>query len=358
MRLGPIEIPALLLLLIFVPVAIALELLHVSPVWVFICSGLAVIPLAGLMGESTEHLSCHVGPGLGGLLNATFGNAAEMILALLALKAGLIEVVKASITGSILGNVLLVFGLAILTGGMRHRKQSFNSTAASLGAALLGLSAVGLMVPAAFHAIVPDPKPSSEHALSLAIAIVLFLVYGLALLFQLVTHKHLFAGEAPSHGHGSAIHWSMKRAVITLVAATVGVAFMAHMLIGAVEHTAHVWGMNEVFVGVILLAIIGNAAEHSTAVLVAMKNQMDLSYTIAIGSSIQIALFVAPVLLFCSYAFGQPMDLIFTPFEVAAVAMTVGVLALVALDGSSHWMEGVLLLAVYVILGIAFFFMP
>jgi Ca2+:H+ antiporter len=270
-------------------------------------------------------------------------------------------VVRASITGSIIGNVLLVLGLALLAGGVKYQRQKFNRVASSLGATLMALSAVGLLVPALFHAVVEEVPGhvNTEHTLSLAISIVLLAAYVLSIIFQLITHKHLFAGEGGEHGHdASEPAWSVGKAVGLLLAATAAVAVMSEFLVGAVEETAQIWGLTEVFVGVIVVAVIGNAAEHSTAVLVAIRNRMDLSLNIAIGSSIQVALFVAPVLHFASYLFGEPMDLVFTPFEVVAVGLTVAVLALVANDGESHWMEGALLLAVYLILGIAFFFLP
>ena len=313
-------------------------------------------------GRISRHFRCvaRVGAGLGGLLNATFGNAAELIIALVALRKGLHGVVKASLAGSIIGNILLVLGLAILCGGLKYRRQTFNSAAAGLGATLLALSAAGLLVPALFHWIYhsnPQAAPL-ERTLSLEIAVVLFVTYGLSLLFQLHTHQHLFAGDPHAaeteHGPG----WSVRKSATVLVAVTTLVAMESEMLVGAVEHTAETWGLSEVFIGVILVAIIGNAAEHSTAVLMAIKNKMDLAMNIAIGSSIQVALFVAPVLVFAGYLFGQPMDLVFTPFEVLAVGLSVGVLSLVAQDGESHWMEGVLLLALYVVLGFAFYSLP
>jgi Ca2+:H+ antiporter len=347
-------------LLVFVPASVVLELLHANPVWIFIVSALAIIPLAGLMGKATEHLAAHAGAGVGGLLNASFGNAAELIIALIALRAGLYDVVKASITGSIIGNVLLVLGLSVVVGGLKYERQTFNRTAASMGATLLALSAIGLLVPAIFHFIVGGRQAAQEQELSLEIAIVLFVTYLLSLVFALRTHKHLYAGKR-SHADDEALGvagWSKTRSLLVLLTATALVALVSEFLVGAVEHTARAWGMTEVFVGVILVAIIGNAAEHSSAVLVAAKNQMDLAMNIAIGSSIQVALFVAPVLVFVSYLFGQPMDLIFTTFEVVAVAVTVGIVNLIALDGESNWMEGVQLLAVYVILGLAFYFLP
>jgi len=252
-----------------------------------------------------------------------------------------------------------VLGLSILIGGLKYETQTFNRTAAGLGATLLGLSAIGLVVPAIFHFIVQGDPAAHEQELSLEIAIVLFVTYVLSLVFALRTHKHLYAGDAHRGEEALGVEsWSKTKAVVVLLVATTFVALMSEFLVGAVEHTAHDLGMTEVFVGVILVAIIGNAAEHSTAVLVAVKNQMDLALNIAVGSSIQIALFVAPVLVFAGYFLGQPMDLIFTTFEVLSVALSVGVVALIAMDGESNWMEGVQLLAVYVILAIAFYFLP
>jgi Ca2+:H+ antiporter len=292
-------------------------------------------------------------------LNATFGNAAELIIALMALRAGLYDVVKASITGSIIGNILLVLGLAVLCGGIKYQRQTFNRTSAGIGATLLVLSAIGLVVPAIFHHIVRDTAAEREHRMSLEIAVVLFVIYLASLFFSLKTHRHLYTGEPAGEGHFAAGGaWSIKKSVIVLGIATTGVALMSETLVGAVEATATALGFTEVFVGVILVAVIGNAAEHSTAVLVAMKNQMDLAVNIAIGSSIQVALFVAPVLVFSSYAFGRPMDLVFSTFEVLAVTIAVAVATLVALDGESNWMEGAQLLGVYVILGLAFYFLP
>ena len=359
MKIGPVKLSWILFA--FVPLAAVLEIMHASPIAIFIVSCIAVMPLAGLMGHATEALSARLGPGIGGFLNATFGNAVELIIAMMALHRGLHEVVKASITGSIIGNALLVLGLSILVGGLKFDRQKFNRVAASLGATLLALSAVGLLIPAIFHALVTPDQINTEHKLSLSIAVVLMGCYLLSLLFQLMTHKHLFEAEAGGghgHAHGDGELWSMKKAVVALLGATMLVAMVSEFLIGAVEHTAEVFGMSSVFVGVIVLAVIGNAAEHSTAIIVAAKNQMDLAMNIAIGSSIQIALFIAPLLVFASYAFGNPLDLLFTPFEVVAVFMTVVILAMVANDGESHWMEGVLLLAVYLIFGIAFFFLP
>lgn len=347
-------------LFVFIPIAVILHYTHAPEYWTFIASGLAIVPLAGWMGKATEALAEKLGAGIGGLLNATFGNAAEMIIAFQGLRAGLPEVVKASLTGSILGNILLVLGVSILAGGLKHKHQKFNRTAATMSATMMALSAIGLLVPALFHFVtVGQPREDRLHAeanISLEIAIVLFITYILSLIFALKTHKDLYLGT--SHEHAESVAMKPKTAVIVLVVATAFVAWMSELLVHAVEPASKALGMTEVFVGVIAVAIIGNAAEHSTAIIVAMKNQMDLAYHIAIGSSMQIALFVAPLLVFLSYAIGQPMNLIFTSFEVIAVGLGVAVVSLVAADGESNWMEGVLLLAVYVIFAIAFFFLP
>lgn len=358
MKIGRFNVPVLYFMLIFVPIAIVLEIAHANDVWIFIASCASIIPLAGIMGKATEHLAARVGPSLGGLLNASFGNAAELIIAIMALRSGLVEVVKASLTGSIIGNILLVLGLSLLLGGAKYPRQKFNRTAAGLGGTLLLLSAIGLLTPAIFHMAGGSDSEASMQSLSLAIAIVLFISYLLSLFFQLRTHDHLFAEGA--HGAEDEAHepWSTKKALIMLITATAFVALMSEFLVGSVVHTAEQWGMTQVFVGVMLVAVIGNAAEHSTAVLMAMKNKMDLAINIAVGSSIQIALFAAPLLVFLSYAFGAPMDLEFTPFEVVAVVLSVLVVSQVAQDGESHWMEGVLLLAVYLVIGLAFYFLP
>jgi Ca2+:H+ antiporter len=282
-----------------------------------------------------------------------------LIIALAALRAGLYDVVKASITGSIIGNILLVLGVAVLAGGLKHRRQTFNRTSAGIGATLLVLSAIGLVVPAIFHHIAHGTLAARERRMSLEIAVVLFTIYLASLFFSLKTHRHLYTGEiAAGTGAAGANAWSSKKSLLVLLAATLGVALMSEALVGAVATTAEAFGFTEVFVGVILVAIVGNAAEHSTAVLMAMKDQMDLAVNIAIGSSIQVALFVAPVLVFASYLFGRPMDLVFSTFEVVAVTIATLVATLVSMDGESNWMEGAQLLGVYAILGLAFYFLP
>ena len=345
-------------LLIFVPVTVVLEVLRADPLLIFVSSGLAIIPLAGLLGRATEHLTTHVGAGIGALLNASLGNAAELIIALVAMREGLHDVVKASLTGSIIGNILLVLGVAMFAGGLKYERQKFNQTASGMGASLLLLAAVGLIIPALFHFTAADRGVAIERELSLTISVVLFAIYVASLLFTLKTHRHLYAGEAHNAADLGEQPWTRGVSIMVLTVVTCLVALMSEMLVGALEPAAHQLGLTQVFVGVILVALVGNAAEHSTAVMVAVKNKMDLAYGIAVGSSLQIALLVAPVLVFASYLFGAPLDLIFTPFEVAAVTISVLSVGLVAMDGESNWMEGVMLVGVYVMLAIAFFFLP
>ena len=358
-----------LLLLAFVALAPLARALHWGGIATFAFAALAIIPLAGLMGEATEKLAARFGAGVGGLLNATFGNAAELIIALVALQRGLYDVVKASLTGSIIGNILLVLGLACLAGGIKRERQLFDRAAAAAGSTLLVLAVIGLVVPAMFQFVAEGAvrrgtltlghEAALERTLSLEISIVLFAAYLLSLLFSLRTHRHLYGGQAQPGAHAGPERGSARRAAGTLLAATALVAWMSELLVGAVEEASHSLGLTEVFVGVIVVAVIGNAAEHSTAVLMAMKDKMDLALNIAIGSSIQIALFVAPLLVFASYLMPHgAMDLRFSPFEVLAVGLAVGVVSIVAQDGESNWLEGALLLAVYVILALAFYFLP
>jgi Ca2+:H+ antiporter len=370
--------PSLNWLLVFVPVAIILRFVPSleNPTALFIISCLAIIPLAGLMGRATEHLAERVGAGLGGLLSATFGNAAELIIALFALSKGLDAVVKASITGSIIGNLLLVLGASLVSGGVKFHKQEFNRTAVGVNATALTLAAIALIIPTIFHQVASHVavaqggwSPLREQHLSLAIAIVLFLTYAASLAFSLGTHRRLFAGAdaddycsevgreltlAGEDGGGG----SMWKWIVTLLVATASVALVAEFLVGAVEHAKESLGLTEVFLGVIVVAVIGNAAENSAAVLMALRNKMDLSLGIALGSSLQIALFVAPVLLFASYLFGRPMDLEFTIPEVVAVVAAVFIAEQISSDGESNWLEGVQLLSVYAILAILFYFLP
>jgi Ca2+:H+ antiporter len=350
-------------LLVFVPIAILLRFWPggISPTALFVCSALGIIPVAGWIGRATEALAARVGEGLGGLLNATFGNAAELIIAGIALYKGLINVVKASITGSIIGNVLLVFGLSILFGATKYKEQRFNRTAARTSVISLSLAAIGLIIPTVFHRVADSSprgwSPLVEQKLSLAIAVVLFLTYFCMLGFSLWTHKHFFRG-ANRHGDENHRQWSRGKSMTILLIATALVGLLSEFLVGTIENVRDSVGLTEVFVGVIIVAIVGNAAEHSTAILMAMKDKMDLTVGIAIGSSLQIALFVAPVLIFLSYLFGQPMDLEFTVPEVVAVVASVYILFQISGDGETNWIEGIQLLSVYVILGILFFYLP
>jgi len=354
--------PSLNWLLVFVPATVALEVAapgrHVA---IFVCACLAIVPLAGWLGRATEHLAARTSEGVGGLLNATFGNAAELIIAFVALRAGLTDVVKASLTGSILGNILLVLGLSMLLGGLRHKELRFNASGARIYSTMLTLAAIGLVMPAAFHHLA-HPEVRTERNLSLEIALVLLATYLLSLLFSLHTHKQMFVGNAAEASTVEDDHrstWSLRKALGVLTASTAAIAWISEILVGAIEPTAERFGMTNVFVGVVVVAVIGNAAEHSTAILVARKNRMDLALGIAIGSSIQVALFVAPALVLASYFVGPaPMDLVFTPAEVLAVVVAVAITGQIAGDGESNWLEGVQLLAVYAILALVFYFLP
>ena len=366
--------PSLNWLLIFVPIACALRFIPSldNPTALFIVSCIAIIPLAGWMGKGTEHLAEHLGQSAGGLLSATFGNAAEMIIALFALSKGLEGVVKASITGSILGNLLLVLGLSLLCGGLKFKRQTFNRTASSMSATALTLAAAALLVPTIFHAVaerVPIAQggwtPEKEQTLSLAIAVVLIVTYILTLIFSLITHRNMRSGdslhaieEIGEELEHSGEHWSKGKALAVLLTATGFVVLIAEFLVGAVEEAGKTLGLTEVFVGVIVVAIIGNAAENSSAILMALRNKMDLSLGISLGSSLQIALFVAPVLVFASYLFGKPMNLEFTLPEVFAVIIAILIVQQISSDGESNWIEGVQLLSVYAVLGILFYFLP
>jgi len=357
-------------LLVAVPIAVVLEFLHFPALWIFVFSSIAIIPLAGLMGRATENLAESMGAGIGGLLNATFGNAAELIIALMLLHKGpeMYPLVKASLTGSIIGNVLLVLGISMVAGGLKNNCQKFNRTAAGMGSTLLMLATTGLIMPAIYYHLfyADDSRLSGQDQtrivhLSEEIAVVLAITYGLSLVFSLGTHRNLFTGQEEKEDKTPPkTEWSRKVSLIVLLSATGGVALISEFLVGSVESAAHALGMNRIFVGVVVVAVIGNAAEHSTAVLVAMKNKMDLAMNVAVGSSIQVALFVAPVLVFASLFMGHgvTLDLHFTILETVAIILSVIVLAMVCLDGESHWMEGVMLLAIYIILALAFYHMP
>jgi len=346
-------------LLLFVPVAIGLE--YGAPqqhLAIFVVSGLGILPLAAWMGRATEHLAERMGEGVGGLLNATFGNAAELIIALAALRSGLYDVVKASIAGSIVGNILLVLGAAMMAGGLVHREQSYNPQGARVQATMLTLAAITLILPAAYRAALGEQAGPGLVPLSVSISIVLLVVYALFLAFSLGTHSALFKGtKVAEEGHPEP--WSVRRAALVLALSTVGIAWMSELLVGSIQPAAKALGLGSAFVGVFVVAILGNAAEHATAISVAMKNRMDLALSIAIGSSVQVAMFVAPVLVLLSLAIGpRPMDLAFPAGLVLIVLLSVLITGQVAGDGRSDWLKGIQLLAVYAVLGLTFFFFP
>ena len=340
-------------LLVFIPVGLASKYLGGPATLTFAAAALGVVPLAALIGEATEHLAAHTGPRLGGLLNATLGNAAELIITFFAIRAGLLDLVKASITGSILGNLLLVMGLSILVGGIRHKQQKFDRVQAGVDSTMLILAIIALVVPSLFSHAIEEVSHQSVENLSIGVAIAMMVVYGLSLLYA-------FTASAPvAHpaAHGDAA-WSTRKSLGVLLLATLCIAWMSEVLVGAVEPVLEHLGWSEFFLGIIIIPIVGNVAEHLVAVQVAAKNQMDMSLQISIGSSLQIALFVAPVLVFISLLMGNPLTLVFNQFELIALAAAALISALVALDGESNWMEGVQLLIVYVILAMAFFFLP
>jgi Ca2+:H+ antiporter len=341
-------------MLLAVPAALVAEyVLHSPPVVIFGLACLAVLPLAGFMGDATEHLSARTGPTIGGLLNATFGNAAELIIAIVALQAGLVDLVKASITGSIIGNLLLILGLSLVAGGVRRSELKFNRTTAGMSATMLAAAVVGLVFPALFHATHAEPTRLSELRLSEGVAFILILTYGFSLLFSLKTHKWVVASEPHPLEEPT---WSVGRAVTVLAIATIGIAVMSEILVGATRGVTASLPLTETFLGLIIIPFIGNAAEHATAILVARKGQIDLALQISLGSSTQIALLVAPVLVFVGVVMGRNMNLVFSPFEVMAVGLATLVTAISTLDGESHWFEGVQLLAVYAMIAVAAFF--
>lgn len=339
-------------LLVFVPVSFIAEFMHISGTAMFVLSALAIIPLAGLMGEATEEISFYTGPRIGGFLNATFGNATELIIAFFALKAGLFEVVKASISGSVIGNVLLVLGLSMLVGGLKHKTQTFNKEAIEVSASMLLFALIGLIVPALFtHTVNPDLLTTKYEGLSVLVAVIMFGIYIFSLIFSFYTHKDIYS---VNHSEESNPKWSLKTASMVLVAATVFIGFESEFFVSAVEPMTQAMGLSEFFVGIILVPLIGNAAEHSTAIVMAYKNKMDVAVEIALGSSLQIILFVMPVLVFLSLFF-SPMSIVFNEFELIALFFAVLIGNRVANDGQSNWLEGVQLLAVYAIMAACFF---
>jgi Ca2+:H+ antiporter len=349
------------ILLACAPVAIGGELTDASPTFVFIFSALAVVPLAALIGESTGHLARHLGPTAGALINATFGNLAEMIIAGFAVREGLLEVVKASLTGSILGNLLVVGGLSMLVGGWRRDSQRFNRLSSEAGAGQMVIAIAALLLPAVFFRTGGgESHPDLMHEVSIGTAIVLLITYLCGLWFTFRTHQHLLSGtghaEAPDEDDGPV--WPLPRAAGMLVAVSVVMAVVAEGLVGAVEAVGVAWGLNETFMGVVVLAMIGNAAENSAAVRFAGRDRMDLALGIVTQASVQIALFVTPVLVLLSFPLGHPLDLHFSTFEILAVGLAVAIVAYLVLNGESNWFEGVQLLALYMLIAVAIYFLP
>jgi Ca2+:H+ antiporter len=350
----------LYLLLIAAPLAIVADLLHWPAPVVFGLSALGVVPLAGLIGAATEELAARIGPKYGGLLNATFGNAAELIITILAIRQGLLLLVKASITGSIIGNSLLVLGASVLYGGLKHGWQRFDEHEARHHVTLMVLAISGLFLPALLAVSQPDHFIIEE--VSLFVAGVLLVTYVAYLIFSLFGGQSGDVPETPDTASSAAVHheatWSVKRALIVLAAATGATVFVSELLVRTVEPVTHQLGWSEFFVGIIIVPLIGNAAEHFSAVVFAGKNRVDLTMAIAAGSSSQIALFVAPVLVFLSLLLGNPMDLVFDRMELLVLGLTTLIFAFVAMDGRSNWLEGAQLLALYVIIAVVFFFLP
>jgi Ca2+:H+ antiporter len=342
-------------LLVFVPIAIIARLAGASPIAVFILSALAIIPLSGVLGAATEAVAEHTSPAIGGVLSATMGNLAELIIASVALRAGLIDLVKASITGSILGNLLLVLGIALFAGGLKYKVQKFNPNLAATSTTVLLIAVFGLVVPALFYGLHPDPERVATVRMSHYVAPLLIAGYIAWLVFSLWTHSSSFETEGgPAVTVGP--KWSSKKALIILLAAAIAIGVVAEVLVSATEQAVKVLGLSEFFVGLILIPIIGNAAENSSAIIMAMRNRMDLALNIAVGSSIQVALLIAPLLVLLGMVFHQPMDLAFTTMEVASIGLAVLVTSSVIRDAETNWLEGVLLLLAYSVLGVAFFF--
>ncbi len=343
-------------LLVFVPITLVAQALGFSEVTLFVCAAIAIIPLAKYIGEATEELSSRTTPAVGGLLNATLGNLPELLIGIFALQAGLLTLVKASITGSIVGNLLFVLGLAMFVGGWGRDKQQFNRTGVVAAGSTLFVGAIALIVPAVFSATqmgTPIPATSVGH-LSVFVSGALMVIYAGTLLFSLRTHRHLYVAEVSKYEP----RWSVKKSLLILTAAALAVAWMSQILVGAVKPVVASWGVSELFLGVVFVAIIGNAAEHFSAVVVARKNRMDLSLQIAIGSATQVAMFAAPLLVLLSYILGHPMTLLFDTFELVSIVLSVIIVNLVVADGESNWLEGLQLLCAYAIVALAFFFHP
>jgi Ca2+:H+ antiporter len=353
-------------LLVFIPVALAVEHLHASPPIVFFCAALAIVPIAALIVRSTGQLATYTGDAVGGLLNATFGNAPELIIALVALHAGQLEMVRASIIGAILANLLLALGIAFLLGGLKYHDQTYNRVAARTYATMMLLAAMSLAIPSAFSRVLaPDETVRQEALLNVGVAAVLLGIYVLYLVYSLKTHRGSFAsegGDGGGHGHGhgdDGPRWSLPRALASLVVASLLAAWMSEVLVGAADGTGQALGMSSVFIGIVFLAVVGGAAESGSAIAMGAKNKPDLSISIALGSSIQIALFIAPMLVFASYFIAPaPLELSFSRAEVGTLFIGVIIGAMVYGDGQANWFKGVQLITIYLIIAMMFYFMP
>lgn len=331
---------------------LATFLARLDGVSLFFVAALAIIPLAKFLGEATEELAGHSGPAVGGLLNATFGNATELIIAVFALNAGLIEVVKASLTGSIIGNLLLVLGMSILVGGLRHKRQTFNRAGTMASASMMLLAAIALAIPAFLASSGHDAH--ATRSLSIIVAVFMFVIYLANMAFVFLTHKHLYGEELSRYKP----EWSVKKSVIVMLASTAAIAVISELLVSSIKPALEHLGWTELFLGTVVVAIIGNAAEHFSAIVMAAKNRMELSLQIAIGSAIQVAMFVVPLLVFISLIIGRDMDLVFTTFELAAIILSIMLANFVIQDGESNWLEGAQLLSAYAIIAVAFFLHP
>ncbi len=353
----------LLRMLVFVPISFATEWLHLHPVIVFLTSGLAIIPLAAWIANSTEEIASVVGPSLGGLLNATFGNATEMIISIVALQAGLVEVVKASITGTIVANLLLALGAAITLGGLRFKEQNFQPTIARINASSLNLALVVLLTPTAIDFTSKGLQPGTINNFSAVASVLLLLFYLLTLLFSMKTHKHMYELRATEEDEQSIYELHRNKSLLwkqigILLICTIVLVFVSDVLVASLEEAIKTLGFTSLFTGVILIPLFGGAVEYITAATFAMKNKMDLALAVAMGSSLQITMFVAPILVLVGQLMGQPMNLDFNPFEVLAVAIAVIITNSISTDGNSNWLEGALLLITYTVLGAAFYYHP
>lgn len=342
-------------LLVFIPVTIIAYLAGVSPIVIFFLSTIAIMPLARFIGEATEQISVHTGPAIGGLLNVTFGNCIELMIGIFALSAGLTEVVKASITGSIIGNLLFVLGTAMLAGGLHRKKQVFNRTGAMALSATLLLAVVALVMPAVFVQTSGDTGAAIIEELSIFVSGAMLLVYFAGLIFSLHTHKHLYTEEV---GKVEDAKWSKRVSIAVLFFSTASAGLMSELLVSSIEPVVLQLGWTELFVGVIFIAIVANAVEHTSAITLAIKNRMDLALQVSIGSATQIVMFVAPILVLVSLLFEKQMSLVFNLFELVAIVLSVLIVNLVVEDGESTWLEGLQLLMAYVIMAICFFFHP